>query len=455
VKRLLALTIVTLTIAAAPALAADVGSLADQAALRHYAVEQGAPVDVNAMEAMVAKLPAEPSFYFVALAVDPPEGADLVASDVLDQLATILNKSAAGTVIVIGPTDVGTVSSDFSDAQLSDALDVSLDTFDTSYVAGFQEFAEDLLSTSLSPTTQPTTATTQATAPVSSGSGGGSGALIFLLFIVGIGALVIFAIRRGKKSDAQVQQRRLSEARSEIQSQIDAVANQILELADQVQVASNDQATQYYRDASATFESVKETFDKAATLEELEGISSSLDRARWQLEAADAVTEGRPVPPEPEERRTACFFDPTHKGGTEEATITTPAGSQTVSVCHSCAERLRKGDAPTPRSVPVGGRKVPVPMAPTAHGGGGIDLSSVFQVIVAGMGAAAQYKTSRGRVMPSARSSATPRRSARTASRNPMGRVFPTEKPKRRSVGQERRQTKKAARKGRARRRRS
>lgn len=436
-RRLLTLVVAILAVTASPALAADVGSLADQASLRHYAVEQGAPVDINAMETMIAGLPQSPGFYFIALVEDDPRGADLVADDILASLT-------AGTVIVIGPTDVGTVSTDFSDAQLSNALDASLDMFDTSYVEGFRTFADTLLETSPGTTTSGSSGS-----PASSGKGG----LIFLLFVVGLALVVVYAIRRGKKSDAQIHERRLTEARSEIQSQIDAVANQILELADQVQVASNDQATTYYRDASATFDSVKDTFDGATTLQELEGISSRLDQARWQLEAADAVTEGRPVPPEPEERRTACFFDPTHKGGTEEATITTPAGSQTVSVCRSCAERLRKGDAPTPRSVPVGGRKVPVPMAPTAHGGGGIDLSTVFQVIVAGMGAAAQYRTSRGRV------------TTRASSRNRIGRVFPTTSRSsvrrvrttrvQRSAQQQKPQAGKPARRGRARRRRS
>jgi hypothetical protein len=414
---------------AIPALAADITSLSNQAALRHYAIEVGAPVDVNAMEQLVGELPGSPAFYFIALAIDSPDGADLVANDLLGELST-------GTVIVVGPTDLGAVSSDFTNTQLSDALDTSLDEFDTDYVEGFRVFANTLLQAS-PPATAP------ATSSGSSSGGGGNGGLIFLVLIAVLAVVVIFAIRRGKKNDEQVQQRRLTEARSEIQGQLDAVANRILELSDQVQVASNDQATAYFRDASSTFDDVKEAFEKAAGLSDLEGVSGRLDKARWQLEAADAITEGRQVPPEPEERRIACFFDPTHKGGTEEATITTPAGSQTVSVCHSCAERLRKGESPTPRSVSVNGRRVPVPMAPTAHGGGGIDMASVFQVIVAGMGAAAQYRTSRGRAVPSASKGGTVLRSE-TIRRT----VLPTAPKKERTA-------KRSTPKGRARRRRS
>ncbi|MFZ0493447.1 MAG: hypothetical protein WAM81_09685 [Acidimicrobiia bacterium] len=408
-KRLLIGAVVALMLAAVPALAADVTSLANQAALRHYAIEDGAPVDVNAMEAMVAQLPSSPAFYFIALASDSPDGADLAASDILADLPS-------GTVIVVSPTDLGAVSSDYSNAQLSDALDASLDMFDTSYVEGFGVFADTLLQADASPS---------GSSSSGSSAGGGRGGLVVLVLIAGLIVIAVIAIRRGKKSDEQVQQQRFTEARSEIQGQLDAVANRILELSDQVQVAPNDQATGYFRDASATFDDVTDTFEKATSLAEFEDISTRLDKARWQLEAADAITEGRPVPTEPEERRTACFFDPTHKGGTEEATITTPAGSQTVSVCHSCAERLRKGEAPTPRSVPVNGRRVPVPMAPASHGGGGIDLASMFQVIVAGMGAATQYRTSRGRVVPTRTATRTTAPASARATRrsSPTGRA--------------------------------
>lgn len=374
-KSLVALIVGVQLLAALPASAADVSSLANQASLRHYASESGAPVDVNAMEALVADMPDSPAFYFIALAQDPPEGADVVASDIL----TVLQ---SGTVVVVGPTDLGAVSSDFTNAQLSDALDASITLFDTSYVEGFREFADTL--------------TAQKPASGSAGRGG----LVILLLVIGFAAIVVVVLRRGKKSDEQIQQRRLTEARSEIRAQLDAVANRILELNDQIDVAGNDEATGYYRAAASTFDEIRDSFDQAQSLSTLESISARLDVARWQLEAADAITEGRPVPEKPEERTAACFFDPTHRGGTEKATITTPAGSQTVSVCGDCAERLRKGEQPTPRQVRVDGRRTPIPMAPPSHGGAGVDLAGVFQMVVAGMGAAAQYRRSRGRVRP-------------------------------------------------------
>jgi hypothetical protein len=366
VKVVAALIILAQLVMAQAVLAVDTSSLSDEAAFRHYAFEDGAPVDVNAMEQLMGSLPESPALYFVALAEDPPEGADVVARDILAALP-------GGTVVVVTPTDLGAVSADFSDAQLSSALDASIDAYDTSYVDGFRAFAGALIGEK----------------PVKGGSDAGLIALVILVVLI---VVVVVIVRRGKKSDEDIQKRRLTEARTEIGTQMDAVANRILELNDQVEVAANDEATAHYRAATDTYDSARDEFQKATTLEQLETLSGRLDHARWDLEAADALTEGRPVPPEPEARPAACFFDPTHRGGTEEATVTTPAGSKTVSVCHDCAERLRNGDRPTPRDIVVDGRAVPAPMAPRSHGGGGLDWMNVFQMVVAGMGTAAQYR---------------------------------------------------------------
>lgn len=362
------------------ALAADAVDVASQVEFRGYYLDDGVPADVNDMERLMVDLPDTPAFYFVALADDPIEGADIFARDVLDRLP-------GGTVAVVSPHDLAAVSSDYSDEELNGALDESIKLFDTSYPDGFRAFANALSAMPTSTTAVPAAGTSSGTS-----SGGGSGILVPLLFIGGFVLLVVFLVRRGKRSDEKVQEKRLAEARKEIRTQLDAIANRILELNDQIRLADNDEATAHFRDASATFDAAQDEFEKATTLVALETLSDRLDHARWQLEAADAITEHREVPPEPKDRPASCFFDPTHRGGTEEATITTPAGSKTVSVCHDCAEKLRRGEKPVPRDIIVGGKRVPAPMAPRSHGGGGFDWMNVFEVVVAGMAAKAQYR---------------------------------------------------------------
>ncbi len=169
------------------------------------------------------------------------------------------------------------------------------------------------------------------------------------------------------------------------------IANEILDLADKVTLSEQDQAEEYFRTASATFQTAQEQLDQATTLAELERLSDQLDTTRWQLEAAEAVVEGRPVPPEPDDRPNSCFFDPTHRAGVEEAKIETAAGTKTVSVCPECAGKLRRGEQPKPRDILVGGRRVPAPMAPRSHGGGGFDWMGAVAVILSGMAQGSSY----------------------------------------------------------------
>ena len=81
-----------------------------------------------------------------------------------------------------------------------------------------------------------------------------------------------------------------------------------------------------------------------------------------------------------------CFFDPTHGAGVEEAELKTPAGVRKVMVCRADAEKLRRGEAPVPRDLPMGPQRVPAPQAPRSAGGSGLDWLDVFSVIVGGMG---------------------------------------------------------------------
>ncbi|MGQ0849443.1 MAG: hypothetical protein ACT4OP_10050, partial [Actinomycetota bacterium] len=162
------------------------------------------------------------------------------------------------------------------------------------------------------------------------------------------------------------------------------------------------------------------------TLSQLEALSDDLDRARWELEATAALIEGRPAPPEPSaEAPSHCFFDPTHGAGVEEAVLDTPAGKRTVMVCAADAEKLRRGEAPEPRRIPMGADAYPAPQVPRSGGGSGLDWLDVFSILVGGMGQGMPYdwgpgpRRQRGRMgVPFPRS-----RSRGSASRGNMARA--------------------------------
>jgi hypothetical protein len=364
----LAWAILTWSLAALPALAQLTGTVSvdqvgDELEFRHYYIEEDAPITVNEMESLVG---AHPDVYFVALAEQPiSDGADQLAAELLDVVG-------AGTVIVLSPDEVGAVSSEFDDATLSSALDEMVAT-EEAYSVEFDQFAGAL----------------PGAGPPAAEEGGFPWLAAIAIGIVG---LIGFTVWRSGRRQKEAQVSRLEEARTEIRHQMDVIADQIVKLADDPRTEKSPEVLGHYRAASETFSQAEARLSTATTLAALEDLSDDLDRARWDLEATAALMEGRSPPPAPvDEKPEHCFFDPTHGAGVEEAELKTPAGVRKVMVCRADAEKLRRGEAPVPRDLPMGPQRVPAPQAPRSAGGSGLDWLDVFSVIVGGMGQGVDY----------------------------------------------------------------
>jgi hypothetical protein len=362
----LLLTALLVAAIAAPASAQTADQVADRVGESGTYVDPGLDVDQGALADAVRRASnAGFRLLVVLLDDDPAAGAATFADAVLDRVGD-------GTVLVLSATGEGAASSSFDQAALERALDAGFSAGggDLGYVEGFLG--------SLAPDA--------AEAGDGGSGGGGSGGLIILLVIVGLLVLVVWwVIRRQRKAGEDRREQAIAEARGEIRGQLDAMANTILEITDRVSASASREDNAHLEAASATFTEASEAFETATDLRSLEGLSDRLDEARWQLDAAEAISHGREVPdkPKPTERH-ACFFDPTHPGPFEDAEIRTAAGERVVKVCAEDAERLRKGRDPEPRMIEVEGRRVPAPAAPRSHGGGGMDLGSIFSVLVGG-----------------------------------------------------------------------
>ncbi|HSR15217.1 MAG TPA: DUF6676 family protein [Gemmatimonadales bacterium] len=338
-----------------------------------YYIDPGLSVSESSISESVSRAAnAGSRFFVVLLEADPPGGATTFAAAVRDEIGS-------GTVLVLSAGQEGIDSDEFDQSILDRALDAGYSTGegDAAYVAAVVD--------------------TLVGAPggtADSSTGGGSGGLLILLAIVaGLVLIVVFVVRRQRKSAAAAAERSVDEARAEIKGQIDAMANTILEISDQVSLSESREDNQYLEQAGATFQAAGDEFEGARDLRSLEALSDRLDEARWQLDAATAISTGKPVPPRPEKKeRHVCFFDPTHRDATEEAEIRTPAGTQKVRVCREDAEKLRRGREPQPRMIQVGGRRLPAPMAPRSYGGSGLDWLDVFSVAVGGTAASQQYR---------------------------------------------------------------
>ncbi|MDH3730342.1 MAG: hypothetical protein OES13_04355 [Acidimicrobiia bacterium] len=313
----------------------------------------------------------------VVLDESPGGGPTTFAGGVLDAIG------GPGTVIVL--TEDGFVGYETVDEFARTDVEAALNAADA---AGGSDLAYltnvvEALTGATPQAPQPAPAPTQAPVPATSSSGGGSGLGILLLFVAGFVAIVWFVMRKSKKAAVARSEGDIQGARREIQSQLDSMANDILDLADRVRLGG-PKAVAYFEAGSTVYEKASEEFEKAMTFPQLEALSDQLDEAAWQLDSSQAILDGDPMPPKPRQEMARCFFDPTHRGPMVEATIKTSAGSKEVRVCKADAAKLAAGNRPDPRMIDVGGRRVPAPRAPKSHGGGGFGGMDLLSILVGG-----------------------------------------------------------------------
>ncbi len=356
------------------AAAQTVPTVADQVEFRGYYADPDAPVSIDEMEELARRYPR---IGFVALSSTPGEGADRFAKEVFDAITT------RDTVIVVTPDEFGGSSAIYGDTTLAAAFDRAADTAGDSYIDDLSQVAAALTDGGV-PGRQ--------AEPVTGPGGGGFGIVV----LVGL-AVLGFVLWRNARRDREVLGERLAEARAEIEAQMAAVANEILEFSDRVDAESYPEAVKRFRRASEIFQGAEERLAGARGPADLAALSNELAKAKWELEAAEAIVEGREIPPAPTAETTRCFFDPTHRAATEQALIETAAGSRQVWVCRDCAERLRRGERPQPRTVQVAGRRIPAAQAPRSYGGGGFDWLGAFSILVGGMSDSVPYDWGRPR----------------------------------------------------------
>lgn len=383
--------------AGSPALAQTVDEVADQVGDAGFFIEAGLTADPSAISDDVARARnGGLRFGVVLLDEDPAGGAVTFAEAVLDRIGN-------GTVLVLSATGDGMVSTEVDQTAIGLALDRGAAAAEAAPAGQGDEAYVDAAVGSL----LASSGRGDDQAP-SSGGGSGTGLIILLVIVGGLVLLVWFAIWRGKKSSVASHARQVDTARTEIRSQLDAMANILLEITDLVSASTTSQDDTYLRQASATYTEAEEAYGTATDVGALEALADRLGEARWQLDAAAAIALGHEPPPQPpQEQRYQCFFDPTHGNATETAEIVTSAGKKTVRVCQEDAEKLRMGAQPQPRMIDVQGKRVPAPMAPKSHGGGGLDWLETFSILAGGAGQAASYDWGRPRRTTTMRTSST------------------------------------------------
>jgi len=214
--------------------------------------------------------------YVVVLADEPSGGATTYADAVLDDVPR-----QEGTVLVVAPETVGWSSDNdvWTTEELDRALEASLDG----------TTSDDVVTAFVSELTDPATS-------------GGSG-LVVVAIVLGIagviGGLVWWSRRRKARGMAEA----LTSLKRRAQEQIDALANDILDDEDEVREAGDAVASDHFDAAAAIYRDAGDRLSAAATAEDVLAVSTDVDKGIWHLDAAEAILDGRPIPPEPEPPR--------------------------------------------------------------------------------------------------------------------------------------------------------
>lgn len=217
--------------------------------------------------------------YVVVLAEEPPSGAVTFSDSTLDLLEE-------GYVLAVAPETVGWAGdgSFWTAEQMDAAVDASLTA--SSDDAVVEAFIETLVA-------QP--ATGGGGGEDQSSGGGISIGWVLLAAAVVIGIWMLVSRRNRGKRIA----RSMEEVRAMAKGKLDEVANDILEMEDEVAMSDNAEVKEHYQRASAMYAKAIDDNTKATSVREMLEVSEELDLAIWELDCAEALLDGKPKPAKP------------------------------------------------------------------------------------------------------------------------------------------------------------
>lgn len=223
--------------------------------------------------------------YIVVLSEEPPGGAPTFSDSVLDELGD-------GYVVTVAPETVGFAGdgSFWSADEMNDAIDSSLNGDTDDEVV--ELFVSELTGAGETPPAG------DGGPDESSDTRGGLG-WIWLLVIAGGLVLILTASRRGRREREEMARRQLEKVRSMARDKLDEIANDIIEMEDEVDLSGNAEVKSHYQRASATYSAAVSEIEEVGSAEAMLDLVAKLDTAIWELDAAEALLDGKPVPPKP------------------------------------------------------------------------------------------------------------------------------------------------------------
>ena len=176
------------------------------------------------------------------------------------------------------------------------------------------------------------------------------------IILVGGGGLAAYAWYRRRRRTAD-EGRQLAAVRELTEEDLVALADDVKDLDLDVSMPNAPaSAREHYERALTLYERANAEFDGAVRPADVERVTATVADGRWEMAAARAALEGRPVP----ERNPPCFFDPRH-GPASRFVEWAPAGGapRQVPACEADAQRVERGLEPATREVTVDGVRQP------------------------------------------------------------------------------------------------
>lgn len=306
-----ALALLHLAIMAPPAAAQDIDVIVSELEDDGFYIEPGGDGTSSDFRALVSETSgADDEWYFVSMAgpVDPdfadtlrervrPTGNVIVYffdnEDFLNvQLASDESESIEERALISFDSDDWITPDEFMDDVVRDFDRITVTTSSGSTTSG---------STSSGSTSGGTTGSGSTT----SSDGGGSVWPWFVGIGAAVGGGVWWSGRRKKQKAAEDQLEAAEKIRAELQTELDELANDVIVLSGPVDLSENETAINHYREATATYTSISDEIPDLdelanADLRELSELGARVVQARWQMDAAEAIIGGDPVPEKPQ-----------------------------------------------------------------------------------------------------------------------------------------------------------
>jgi len=221
--------------------------------------------------------------YIVVLAEEPPGGAPTFSDSTLDLL------DGDGYVVTVAPQTVGFAGggTSWTVDEMNSAVDAALDG------GSDDEVVEIFIATLVDQ-------------PAGGGSGGddsgssGGGIPWTWILLLGGGGFLLWWYFTNRSREMRSSAGRMAQVKEMAKEKLAEVANDILEMEDEVTTSENSEVKEHYQRASATYSQAMEDTEHATTVAEMMKVSEELDLAIWELDCAEALLDGKPKPPKPE-----------------------------------------------------------------------------------------------------------------------------------------------------------